>query len=181
MTNTSLSTREKVEKSMVRRRAAEKRFRTYGMASVLFGLLCLVGLFGDIINKGASAFRQTVIQTEILIDADFLGINKKADDQEIRNADFEGLIKQHFKAMVQPQGRGERRQLYSMISAGAAWQLQEAVIADPSLLGKKLSVNLIADDDVDQWFKHDRGTELHNNRMSETQVNGLSSGLIRTC
>ncbi len=173
MTNTSMSTREKVEKSMVRRRAAEKRFRTYGMASVLFGLLCLVGLFGDIINKGASAFRQTVIQTEILIDADFLGINKKADDQEIRNADFEGLIKQHFKAMVQPQGRGERRQLYSMISAGAAWQLQEAVIADPSLLGKKLSVNLIADDDVDQWFKHDRGTELHNNRMSETQVKWL--------
>ena len=184
MTNTSVSTREKVEKSMVRRRAAEKRFRVYGMASVLFGLLCLVGLFGDIINKGASAFRQTVIQTEILIDADYLGINKKADDQEIRNADFEGLIKQHFKKLVQPEGRSERRMLYSMISAGAAWQLQEAVMLNPSLLGQTMSINLIADDDVDQWFKHDRGTELHNNRMNETQVKWLEQwieqGMLKT-
>ncbi|MCT7359109.1 MAG: phosphate ABC transporter, permease protein PstA [Thalassobium sp.] len=184
MTNTSMSTREKVEKSMVRRRAAEKRFRVYGMASVLFGLLCLVGLFGDIINKGASAFRQTVIQTEILIDADYLGINKKADDQEIRNADFEGLIKQHFKKLVQPEGRSERRMLYSMISAGAAWQLQEAVMLNPSLLGQTMSINLIADDDVDQWFKHDRGTELHNNRMNETQVKWLEQwieqGMLKT-
>jgi phosphate transport system permease protein len=179
-----MSTREKVEKSMVRRRAAEKRFRVYGMASVLFGLLCLVGLFGDIINKGASAFRQTVIQTEILIDADYLGINKKADDQEIRNADFEGLIKQHFKKLVQPEGRSERRMLYSMISAGAAWQLQEAVMLNPSLLGQTMSINLIADDDVDQWFKHDRGTELHNNRMNETQVKWLEQwieqGMLKT-
>ena len=184
MTNTSMSTREKVEKSMVRRRAAEKRFRVYGMASVLFGLLCLVGLFGDIINKGASAFRQTVIQTEILIDADYLGINKKADDQEIRNADFEGLIKQHFKNIVQPEGRSERRMLYSMISAGAAWQLQEAVMLNPSLLGQTMNINLIADDDVDQWFKHDRGTELHNNRMNETQVKWLEQwieqGMLKT-
>jgi len=179
-----MSTREKVEKSMVRRRAAEKRFRVYGMASVLFGLLCLVGLFGDIINKGASAFRQTVIQTEILIDADYLGINKKADDQEIRNADFEGLIKQHFKKLVQPEGRSERRMLYSMISAGAAWQLQEAVMLNPSLLGQTMSINLIADDDVDQWFKHDRGTELHNNRMNETQGKWLEQwieqGMLKT-
>ncbi|MFT6859295.1 MAG: phosphate transport system permease protein, partial [Thalassolituus oleivorans] len=60
MTNSNLSTREKVEKSMKRRRAGEMRFRAYGMASVLFGLLCLVLLFSDIIYKGASAFRQTV-------------------------------------------------------------------------------------------------------------------------
>jgi len=47
-----------------------------------------------------------------------------------------------------------------------------------------MSINLIADDDVDQWFKHDRGTELHNNRMNETQVKWLEQwieqGMLKT-
>jgi len=177
MTNTSMTTREKVEKSMTRRRAAEKRFRVYGLLSVLFGLLCLVVLFGDILSKGLSAFSQTVIQTQILIDGDYLGVNSRSSDQEMRNANFEGLIKNHLKEQVHPDGRQERRALYSLVSAGAAWQLQEAVIADPALIGKTLDIALIADDDVDQWLKHDRGHEQQNSRLSAKQVSWLEQWL----
>lgn len=157
------------------RRAAEKRFRVYGLISVLFGLLCLVVLFGDILSKGLSAFSQTVIRTDIVLDADYLGLDKNASADDIRGANFEGLIKKHFKETVQPNGRKERRQLYGMISAGAAWQLVEAVQADPSLIGKTLTIDLIADDDVDQWFKHDRGTDASGARMSDAQIAWMES------
>ncbi|MFC3680647.1 phosphate ABC transporter permease PstA [Bacterioplanoides pacificum] len=156
LTHSSLTTREKVEKSMTRRRAAETRFRVYGVASVLFGLLCLVVLFGDILSKGTSAFRQTVIEQRILIDADYLGINAASSDEEIRFANFEGLVKRHLKTTLQPQGRKQRRALYGLVSAGASWQIQNAVLADRSLLGQQVDFTLIADDAVDQWYKHDR-------------------------
>ncbi|MAD44658.1 MAG: phosphate ABC transporter, permease protein PstA [Oceanospirillaceae bacterium] len=175
MTNTSMTTREKVEHSMKRRRAAESRFRLYGMASVLFGLLCLVVLFGDILSKGGSAFTQTFIETEIQLDGDYLGLDASSSDQDVRNANFSGLVKKHFRAMVNPDGRKERRQLYSLISAGAAWQLQSEVIADRSLIGSSLRIDLLADDDVDQWFKHDRGHEGEHSRLSELQLQWLNT------
>ncbi|MAK91871.1 MAG: phosphate ABC transporter, permease protein PstA [Oceanospirillaceae bacterium] len=184
MTDNLITTREKVEHSMKRRRAAESRFRVYGMASVLFGLLCLVVLFGNILSKGTSAFTQTFVTTEILLDGDTLGLTSKSDDDEIRRANFDGLIKNHLKATMQPDGRKERRQLYSLISSGASWQLMEEVQADPSLIGKTISIDLLADDDVDQWFKHDRELEGEHSRLSDVQLKWLNgwvdSGALHT-
>jgi len=184
MTDSTMTTRQKVEASMKRRRAAETRFRMYGMASVLFGVLCLVVLFGDIFGKGASAFRQTVLTTEITLDAEYLDITPASDKRALMNANYEGLIKQHFKTEMKPSGRKERRQLYSLISAGAGWQLQEEVLNDPSLIGNTISIELLMDDDVDQWLKHERGEETSNNRLSEKQLEWLEtwvdSGALHT-
>ncbi|KZZ41559.1 MAG: phosphate ABC transporter permease PstA [Saccharospirillaceae bacterium] len=173
-THSSLSTREKVEKSMAKRRAAETRFRVYGMASILFGLLCLVVLFGDILSKGTSAFSQTVVKQTIMLDADYLGLTAQSTDKEIRRANFEGLIKKHLKKSYKPKGRKARRALYGMISAGAAWQLMEAVQADRELLDSELTIALLADDAVDQWFKHDRDRG-YNDQFSEFQLSVLNS------
>lgn len=174
MTNSSnLTTREKVEKSMAKRRAAETRFRVYGMASILFGLLCLVVLFGDILSKGTSAFSQTVVEQTVLLDADYLGLTAQSSEKEIRAANFEGLIKRHLKKTYEPKGRKNRRALYGMVSAGASWQLIEAVQANPELLGKELSIALLADDAVDQWFKHDR-ERGYNDQFNEFQLTVLN-------
>lgn len=163
MTNTTsnsnqpaLTTREKVELGLKARRAAETRFRAYGMASVFFGLLCLVVLFSDIISKGASAFTQTTMETTILLDSDYLSINPQSTADDIRFANFEGLIKKHFAKAVKPKGRKGKRELFKLISPGAAWQLQDMVIANPTLIGQEVTFELLMDDDVDQWFKHDR-------------------------
>ena len=165
---TNLTTREKVEKSMAKRRAAETRFRLYGVASILFGLLCLVVLFGDILSKGTSAFRQTVVEQTIMLDGDYLGLTAQSTDKEIRRANFEGLIKKHLKKNYKPKGRKARRALYGMVSAGASWQLVEAVQANPELIGKELTIALLADDAVDQWLKHDR-ERGYNEQFSEYQ------------
>jgi len=156
MTNSSttagqpaMTTREKVEQSLKRRRAAEARFRAYGMASVLFGLLCLIVLFTDIISKGASAFTQTRLQTAIVLDADYLNLSPESSADDIRFANFEGLIKKHFAKTLKPKGRKGKRELFKLISPGAAWQLQDLVIANPELIGTEVNVNLLMDDDVD--------------------------------
>lgn len=173
MTTSTLTTRQKVNASMARRRAAESRFKMFGVASVLFGLLCLIVLFSDIISKGSSAFTQTVVTMDVAIDGDYLGINSESSLEEIQGANFGGLIKRHLKATMQPENRRQRRALYKMISAGAEWQLQQAVLNNPAVINSVLTIDLLADDEIDQWFKHDRKIADGAGRMSETQLGWL--------
>lgn len=176
MTNSIPSTtQQKVEASLKQRHRKEKMFQLYGVASILFGMLCLVVLFTDIISKGASVFQQTVLTTEIHLNADYLQLNKASSEEEILRANFEGLIKKHFKAEVSPQGRKERKQLYKMISVGASYQLQRIVLADPSVIGSTVHLDMLVDDDVDQWFKHDRNNadSVDNQRLNEKQLSWL--------
>lgn len=174
MTTSNLTTREKVEKSLARRRAAETRFRLYGMASVLFGMLCLVVLFTDIASKGTAAFKQTSLTTEIQLDGDYLNLTKDSSLEDIRFANFEGLIKRHFAKSLKPKGRKAKRELFKLISPGAAWQLQEAVLNNPAIIDKPITIELLMDDDVDQWFKHDLGNDVEDNgRLSEQQLGWL--------
>ena len=49
-----------VHASLTRRRQAEKRFRLYGLASIVLGL-CFVALYSSIIARGYTAFQQTFI------------------------------------------------------------------------------------------------------------------------
>jgi phosphate transport system permease protein len=177
MITKELTTRQKVEKGLPRRRAAETRFRLYGMASVFFGMLCLVVLFTDIANQGTSAFRQTSLTTEILLDSNYLNLNKDSEIAEIRFANYEGLIKRHFAKSLKPKSRNDKRQLFKLISPGAAWQLQELLLANPAAIDTTITIELLMDDDVDQWFKHDRdlAEDEINNRLSEQQLVWLNS------
>lgn len=177
MITKELTTRQKVEKGLPRRRAAETRFRLYGMASVFFGMLCLVVLFTDIASQGTSAFRQTSLTTEILLDSNYLNLNQDSEIAEIRFANYEGLIKRHFAKSLKPKSRNDKRQLFKLISPGAAWQLQELLLANPAAIDTTITIELLMDDDVDQWFKHDRdlAEDEINNRLSEQQLVWLNS------
>lgn len=172
-----LTTREKVEKSLARRRAKETRFRFYGMASVFFGMLCLVLLFTDIASKGTSAFKQTSLTTDIVLDSSYLNLTKDSSIDEVRFANFDGLIKRHFDKEVNPNGRSAKRALFKLISPGAAWQLQEHLLANPDALNTSITIELLMDDDVDQWFKHDRDLAAgeSNDRLSDQQLAWLNT------
>ena len=61
-------TRSLVEKSLRRRYWAERRFRFYGLGAVLLGVVFVVFLFGTIIAKGYSAFRQATVTLEVTFD-----------------------------------------------------------------------------------------------------------------
>jgi phosphate transport system permease protein len=177
MNPAQLTTRQKVELGLKRRRAAETRFRLYGMASVFFGMLCLVVLFTDIASKGTSAFKQTSLTTEVFLDSSYLNLTKDSKVDEVRFANFEGLIKRQFAKNFKPNGRKETRELFKLISPGASWQIQEVLLANPDVLDTTISIELLMDDDVDQWFKHDRdlSTDETNDRLSTKQLSWLNN------
>jgi phosphate transport system permease protein len=174
-TNGALSTYDLVQLSLTKRRAAEKRFRLYGLISILLGLLVLVVLFTDISRKGYTAFIQTQIKLDVLLDPAVLnpsGANP-VNPTELAKADFNGLLKKTLSTYFpEVQVRRERNELYGLISSGASFQLQDYVQKNPGETGKTVSLWLTASDDVDMLYKGniDRQVEESGRRVNDRQL-----------
>lgn len=177
MTNSTekLSTSQLVEKSLKKRYRAEARFKAYGVISVSIGLIALLALFTEIISKGTPAFMQTYVQLEVNFDAEALDITDVTDDTQLRLANYNAIIREALiERFPDVSGRREKRNLYSLISVGGAYQLQDLLRADPQLLGQKKSIWLLADDDVDSYYKSLGGGNPYLGRLTDNQVQWIS-------
>jgi phosphate transport system permease protein len=69
-------------------------------------------------------------------------------------------------------GRRDIRDLNAILSSGAPYQLLDMVIDDPSLVGTRQTVALIADDDIDMLFKGriDRTAAPQDRRLSDKVI-----------
>ncbi|MFO1429339.1 MAG: phosphate ABC transporter permease PstA [Candidatus Competibacteraceae bacterium] len=158
MSNHSLTVRKDttalIRAGIQRRHAAEKRFKWYGLIALSLGLLTVVLLFADIAVKAWPAFRQTSIRLAIYFDPEILYQDGRQDPQTLATADYSQLwkkaLRQDFPEVTE---RAQLRPLYGLISSGATFQLQEMVMADPSLVGQTRNVWLLASDTVDSFFK----------------------------
>ncbi len=151
------STAQKVAQSLVKRRRAERRFRAYGLASIGFGLLCLVVLFTDIISKGAGAFVAHYIKVEISYDTQRLGIDDPDDAMQLALADYQRLINDNLLAQFpEVEQRRDKFELYRLASSGAGFDLQTRLQDQPQLLGESQTLWVLADDDVDLYLKYFR-------------------------
>ncbi len=154
MTDLNKSRTEQIQSSLAKRYRAEKRFQMYGYAAIAFGLLCVVILFTDIISKGYKAFGQTYIQLEVTYDASTLGITDVNDSQQLALADFHGIVKKALKSrFADVSGRKAKRDLYGLISNGAGYTLRDRLVANPELLNQTETLWLVADDDIDTYYK----------------------------
>jgi phosphate transport system permease protein len=158
---------ELVNRSLPRRYRAEKRFRFYGVGAIALSLLFLSFLFTSIIGKGYSAFQKTFIELTIFFDPDVLR------QDALASADYSQLVKTALSELFPDvKGRGEKRDLYRLVSSGAAFRLRDMVLKDPRLIGRTLPVWVTADDDVDMLVKgkFDRTAAAGERRMSDAQI-----------
>ncbi|WP_299770532.1 phosphate ABC transporter permease PstA [uncultured Pseudoteredinibacter sp.] len=174
-----MNTIDLVNKNLAKRYRAEKRFKAYGIASIGFGLLCLVFLFTDIIGKGYTAFVQSYIQLEVNLDADTLDISDPSDPNQIAGANYMGVVKKALRERFPDvSGRRDKRKLYRLVSNGSGFDLRKMLEADPSILNTKQTIWLIADDDIDTYIKSaSKDGKVFTGRVDE-QAQGWVKSLI---
>lgn len=135
-----------------RRRAAEKRFKWYGIGAVLLGIFFVCMLFFSITINGVGAFWQTQIQLEIYFDP------AEISEANLYSANYGKLVKQAmYSQFSEVSKRKEKRQLSRMVSVGADVMLQDMVTADPSIIGTTQSLWFPIDDSFDMLYKNDFG------------------------
>ncbi len=149
--STELTTRQKVEAGLARRRRKEFTFRLVGMFATAVGILFLVIFFATLLGKGSSAFSQTFLQLNVEFNEDVLAPNGELD---LIYADFDGLIRTALlNELPDVSGRGERRELYRLVSIGAGYQIQEMIAQNSELMGTTQSIWVPVSANVDMLMK----------------------------
>lgn len=178
-------TAELVQRSLARRYGAEKRFRWYGRVSIAIGILALVVLFLEIFSNGLGGFQQTRIELALHLDPAVLEITDARDPDQLTNGNYDGVLRAALAARFpEVTGRNEKRELNNLLSIGAAFELRRSLQQDPELLGQQKIVWVLADDDVDTYYKSLRRGDAYSARTSEgrqAQIQQLiDTGAIRT-
>ncbi len=143
-----------VSSGLNKRYAAERRFRAFGVAAIVFAILCLAILFTTIISKGYSAFTQTMVQIEVTLFPQDIDPTGERDPQVLSTANYQKPIRQAMQELFpEVSGRSARREMFSVISPGATFQIREAVMENPDIIGQRVSIWVPASDDIDQFAK----------------------------
>jgi phosphate transport system permease protein len=144
----------KVRAGLPRRRRAERRFRFYGLMSIVVAVSILGLLLASIVAKGSGAFVRSEIALEIAFDAAVIDPAGNRDQAVLARADYAGLIKAALQGRFpEATSRQDRRALSGLLSSQAAFVLRQAVTADPGLIGTSGRVWLPAASDIDMLRK----------------------------
>ncbi len=163
---------------VAQRNRAEKRFRAYGLFSIGLALLILALLFGGIVVRGAGAFFRSVVIVEIQLDPALVDPSGTGTVASLRAGNYSALIKRRVREFFPDvEGRREKRDLYRLISIGASYELRDRVVADPTLVGRRLRVALPLSDDGDLYLKGhiSKSVPESNRKLSDQQIAWLDA------
>lgn len=117
--------------ALLRRRYRRQRlFTACGLAGIGSALFFMVLLLTLVAWKGVGTFLSASVQLPVHIDTAVVGADGSASALE-----YHALIKKALRARFpDAKSRSERKQLFQLLSFGAAVQLREEVLAAPELL-----------------------------------------------
>jgi phosphate transport system permease protein len=171
-------TTAKVNASLPKRYRAERRFRIYGLLSVMLGLFFLAFLLFDIVSKGYTAFQQTYVELDIYFDPEVITPDGSLDPETLRRANYNTLIRESLMYLFPgASGRSDRRALGALVSNSAPFKLQQMVMDKPGLIGQTVRVTLLASDDSDMLMKGKipRNVPESERRLSDMQIAWLDT------
>ncbi len=169
-----------------RRYAAEKRFRLYGVLAICAAIAMLAILLISIVGKGYSAVLQTEVALDITLDPAVIDPEGRRAPAVLGAADYAKVIKDALNARFpEVTSRQDKRALNDLVSSGATYELRDAVLADPALIGTTQRLWLTASDDMDMLSKGyiPRDVAETERRVSDKQIGWFdalaAAGMVR--
>ena len=157
-----------------RRKAAEWRFKAYGMTAIAISLAFLLMLFTTIVGNGYTAFVQASVKLDVYFDPAEIDPSGTQKSEDIRNANYPKLAATALGKLitVNADDRRARREAGQLISQSADIQLRDMVLAKPSLIGTTQPVWVLARSDVDALLKGSisRDTQEDRRKVSNQQI-----------
>lgn len=149
-----------------RRHRSEIILQTAGITaiSIAFGMLFL--LVGSLVSTGWQAFTQTHVRMEFAVTE----ARVKADNPAAGN--YRALMQDAMEAALPDLPAEEARKMSGILSNAAQFAVRDAVVADPSLIGKTVTLTVPTSDPYDQLNKGliDRDTPEQNRRLTDADI-----------
>lgn len=158
-----------IRAGLAARHAREKRFRFLGIAAIVAALGFVVILFGMILTRGLPAFTQATLTLQVAFDPAIIKVEPKptrqldqspADhrqellgwERKVTMLNWNRIVEQAVRAAA-PDTMADSRQVLSIVETNARFQLRDMFVADPSLLGRTVTVDMLASANADNWLK----------------------------
>ncbi|MGL4397797.1 MAG: phosphate ABC transporter permease PstA [Hyphomicrobium sp.] len=133
---------------------SEARFKAFGSGALIVTTVFVVAILLDILFKGLPAFTQHSLVLDVPVAADVVDPNGARAPDDLKSADYFALARNALIAAVPGvEGRAARKSLTGLLSSGAANDLRNRIVADPSLIGQTIKQRLLLSDDADLHFK----------------------------
>ena len=130
------------------RRRAESRLKLYGVLAIGLAALALVTLLSSVFTKAAGALTEHYVTMPVNFGSDKINQDDPAD------GNYSGLMKDTLKEVFPyVKSRGDRRELYAIVSSGASFELNDYAEANPGVLGGMGEFPFLLSDDADLYFK----------------------------
>ena len=142
-----------------KRNRAETRFKAYGLIAIGIGMLMLMVLLTTIVSRGTGAFQQTFLTLDVTLDAaklDKKGERNIEDIKKVSTFGYKPLLVDAFEQLVSSgamQSDLKPKDMAGILSKGAEAQIRDAVLADPTLIGRTVSFDFLASGRVDGYLK----------------------------
>lgn len=164
------SVTQQVSQSLIKRHAKERRFKIAGLLAILFGFVTVVLLMFDITSKALPAFSQHWLEVEVDFNERYLQVTDSSIES-LKKANYRNVLKRSLYQMFPDiKGRKDKRSVFKLLSTQAEFQLRNALITRPELINTKTKIWLLADDDVDSYFKSAVELGQPSGRISEKQA-----------
>lgn len=160
--------RRRIEGSLARRHRKEKRFRIMGILAVAAGLFFVALLFVSIFIRGLPAFWQSTLHTDVYFDPALIAVSAKpvqkpgespaafqerefAWQAELGMVNWNRILENSIISK-KPVLEENRRDIRKIFNNDERYKLRDMVAADPSLIGKTVSLSFLTDANVDVWL-----------------------------
>jgi phosphate transport system permease protein len=198
MTNTVLDSaaerRKRVRDGLSRRHRTEKLFRGFGIVAIALALGFVAILFTDVLRKGAPAFMQSNLHLEVTYDPELIKIepapvrsagqsdadfhaSNMAWQRKLAMLNWNNVIEASLRKAAPVGYEIDTRQLLTISETDARHEVRERLVADPSLMGQTVQMELLASANADNWIK---GNIDRNLGDGQQQLSAPARALIDT-
>ena len=160
------------EELLKKRYRAEKRFKFYGLTSVILAILFVLFLVNVIFSKGKGAFSRTTISVEVDFNTEKLELKNNPTNEEIQDTDFYDLSIESLLNVYKTNGLKEEKDLIRIFSPDYEIEIKNFIIENKGFLNKTTIIELTASDDIDQLNKgnYPRHLPEERRRISDFQL-----------
>ena len=152
-----------------KRYAAEFRFKLYGRMAILIALAFLTLLMGRIVLQGYSTFTTHTVSLPVYLDP------QKIDPAALEGANYDYLI---AVAMLKKLGETDDEygttsgEAMDLVSRDLGFQILNRLKADPSLIGKTVTITGPMKADADLYYKGElkRATDEADRKLNDRQL-----------
>ena len=160
------------EELLKKRYRAEKRFKFYGLTSVILAILFVLFLVNVIFSKGKGAFSRTTISVEVDFNTEKLELKNNPTNEEIQDTDFYDLSIESLLNVYKTKGLKEEKDLIRIFSPDYEIEIKNFIIENKGFLNNTAIIELTASDDIDQLNKgnYPRHLPEERRRISDFQL-----------